>query len=59
MSSVQDQPLRLGDFSFTSRLFTGTGKFASVDETREALQVSGKTLLNKMREYGLVEKTEA
>src|SRR6185312_15260085 len=30
-----DKPLKVGKFSFTSRLFTGTGKFASYDLMRK------------------------
>jgi thiazole synthase len=36
-----DAPLVVGKFSFTSRLFTGTGKFATFDLMREALAASG------------------
>lgn len=36
-----DKPLRLGKFTFTSRLFTGTGKFASYDLMRDCLAASG------------------
>jgi thiazole synthase len=36
-----DRPLVLGKFSFTSRLFTGTGKFSSYDLMRESLAASG------------------
>ena len=33
--------LRIGPFSFSSRLFVGTGKYASVEETHRALEASG------------------
>ena len=33
--------LRLGRFTFRSRLFVGTGKYRDVDETRRALEASG------------------
>jgi thiazole synthase len=36
-----DKPLVVGPFSFTSRLFTGTGKFASYDLMRDSLAASG------------------
>jgi thiazole synthase len=36
-----DKPLVLGRFRFASRLFTGTGKFASYDLMRAALEASG------------------
>lgn len=33
--------LRIGGFTFDSRLFVGTGKYKDVDETRRALEASG------------------
>jgi thiazole synthase len=36
-----DRPLRVGNFSFTSRLFTGTGKFATYDLMRACMAASG------------------
>ncbi len=36
-----DHPLVLGNFRFHSRLFTGTGKFASYEQMRECLAASG------------------
>src|SRR5947207_1656057 len=36
-----DRPLKVGSFTFTSRLFTGTGKFATYDLMRDALAASG------------------
>jgi len=36
-----DDSLRIGDHSFRSRLFVGTGKYKDVDETRRALEASG------------------
>jgi thiazole synthase len=38
---LADAPLVLGEHSFTSRLLVGTGKYASFEETREALAISG------------------
>lgn len=38
---VQDPPLRIGPFEFGSRLFVGTGKYASVELTEQALLASG------------------
>jgi thiazole synthase len=35
-----DPPLRVGKFSFTSRLFTGTGKYASPELMRECMVAS-------------------
>ena len=39
--SHQEDVLRIGKHTFHSRLFTGTGKFASVEETCRALRESG------------------
>jgi thiazole synthase len=39
------EPLRIADRTFTSRLFTGTGKFASNDVMAEALLASGSELV--------------
>lgn len=36
-----DSPLRVGPFTFRSRLFTGTGKFATYDLMRECMTASG------------------
>lgn len=36
-----DRPLVVGKFTFTSRLFTGTGKYASYDLMRDCLAASG------------------
>ncbi len=36
-----DVPLKVGDHSFTSRLFVGTGKYATFEEMRRALELSG------------------
>jgi thiazole synthase len=36
-----DKPLTVGKFTFRSRLFTGTGKYATYDVMREALAASG------------------
>lgn len=36
-----DDALRLGRYTFTSRLFVGTGKYRDVAQTREALEASG------------------
>lgn len=36
-----DQPLRVGGFVFRSRLFTGTGKYASYELMRQCLEASG------------------
>src|SRR4051794_9152380 len=36
-----DKPLKVGTFTFTSRLFTGTGKFATYDLMRQCMTASG------------------
>jgi len=36
-----DQPLLVGGVSLRSRLLVGTGKYASFEQTREALEISG------------------
>lgn len=36
-----DKPLRVGRFTFTSRLFTGTGKYPSYDLMRQCMTASG------------------
>jgi thiazole synthase len=36
-----DKPLKVGKFTFRSRLFTGTGKYATYDLMRDALAASG------------------
>jgi len=37
---IGDEPLVLGRFSFQSRLFVGTGKYADFAQTRRALEIS-------------------
>src|SRR4051812_13904683 len=36
-----DRPLKIGKFTFTSRLITGTGKYATYDLMRDCLEASG------------------
>jgi thiazole synthase len=36
-----DKPLRIGSFTFRSRLITGTGKYATYEQMRECLAASG------------------
>ncbi|MFO0851774.1 MAG: sulfur carrier protein ThiS [Gemmataceae bacterium] len=36
-----DKPLKVGPFTFTSRLFTGTGKYSSPELMRECMAASG------------------
>jgi thiazole synthase len=40
-ASELDTPLRVGNYTFTSRLFVGTGKYASFELMRECLDASG------------------
>jgi thiazole synthase len=40
-SELSDPPLRLGAHSFDSRLFVGTGKYASFEQMQQALDASG------------------
>jgi thiazole synthase len=40
-SPPADKPLKVGTFTFTSRLFTGTGKYTSNDLMRQCLGASG------------------
>lgn len=55
--SSQD-PLKIGRYSFESRLFVGTGKYASVDETRAALEASGAEVVTvALRRIDLKDKS--
>jgi thiazole synthase len=38
---ISDLPLKIGSFTFQSRLITGTGKYATYDQMRECLAASG------------------
>ncbi len=38
---LADEPLLLGEHRFTSRLFVGTGKYASFEQMARALEISG------------------
>ena len=38
---MAEDVLKIGEFEFQSRLFTGTGKYPDLDTAREALRVSG------------------
>lgn len=42
---MESDPLRIGDKSFQSRLFVGTGKYKDLDETRRALEASGSEVV--------------
>ena len=41
MTLSADKPLEIGSHTFQSRLFVGTGKYASLTTMQEALEVSG------------------
>ena len=41
----KDEPLRLGNKEFTSRLILGTGKYASLEQMRLALEKSGTQIV--------------
>jgi len=40
-SVLSDEPLRVGDLTLESRLLVGTGKYASFEQTEQALELSG------------------
>lgn len=42
---MTDTPLRIADREFTSRLMMGTGKFASNESMKEALEASGSQIV--------------
>jgi len=42
---MSDDTLRIGKFRFQSRLFVGTGKYESVEQTRQALIASGAEIV--------------
>jgi len=51
--------LRIGSHTFRSRLFIGTGKYKSVDETRAALEASGAEVITvALRRVNLKEQGE-
>src|SRR5512139_3558132 len=42
---MADDALRIGKFTFSSRLFVGTGKYRDVEQTRAALEASGAEVI--------------
>lgn len=42
---TRDEPLLLGDLSLNSRLLVGTGKYATLEETSRALELSGTEMV--------------
>ncbi len=54
-----DDPLKIGDFSFQSRLIVGTGKYADVTQTEAALSASGAEVVTvALRRVNLEERGE-
>ncbi len=50
-------PLRIGEHTFSSRLFVGTGKYADLTQTREALEASGAEVVTvALRRVNLKER---
>ncbi|HSC85733.1 MAG TPA: thiazole synthase [Polyangiaceae bacterium] len=45
VNEPSDDPLRIGGFTFHSRLIVGTGKYKSVGETEQALALTGAELV--------------
>jgi thiazole synthase len=59
MAMASADPLRIGSFSFESRLFVGTGKYKDVDETRAALEASGAEVVTvALRRVDLKDRAE-
>ncbi|MGK0484161.1 MAG: thiazole synthase, partial [Planctomycetota bacterium] len=42
---MQDEVLKIGEFELRSRLLVGTGKYASFEETRTALEITGTDMV--------------
>jgi thiazole synthase len=54
-----DDLLRIGDHTFSSRLFVGTGKYKDVDETRAAIAASGAEVVTvALRRVNLKDRGE-
>jgi thiazole synthase len=54
-----DDPLRIGNRTFGSRLFVGTGKYKDADETRAALEASGAEVVTvAIRRINLADRSE-
>ena len=45
MTALNDDPLRIGARTFSSRLLVGTGKYKDLDETARAIQMSGAQIV--------------
>jgi thiazole synthase len=58
-SASSDDPLVVGSHRFGSRLFVGTGKYASVEETAAALEASGAEVVTvALRRINLADRSE-
>jgi thiazole synthase len=56
---MDEDPLRIGHAIFSSRLFVGTGKYASVEQTRAALEASGAEVVTvALRRVDLADRSE-
>jgi thiazole synthase len=56
---MADDALRIGAFTFQSRLFVGTGKYKDVEETRRALEASGAEVVTvALRRVNLSDRGE-
>jgi thiazole synthase len=56
---ASDDPLVVGTHRFSSRLFVGTGKYASVEETARALDASGAEVVTvALRRINLADRSE-
>lgn len=56
---VLDEPLRLGRYSFQSRLFVGTGKYASFELMRDCLNASGSQCITvAVRRVNLADRNQ-
>ena len=52
-------PLKIGEFTFASRLFLGTGKYQDVEQTQAALEASGAQVVTvALRRVNLSERGE-
>jgi len=45
MTALNDDPLRIGARTFSSRLLVGTGKYKDMDETAHAIEMSGAQIV--------------
>lgn len=58
-SSISTQPLQIGNRTFHSRLFVGTGKFPSNQSMKEALAASGTELVTvALKRVNLIDKSD-